>query len=111
MLALQLATSFSRRSPVSRTIINTEPTDVRAVDPRKRFTIEECLSHPYLEAYHDPEDEPTATPLEPGFFDFDLMKDELSREELKRLLCVKRSWEIVPADKCRYEEIMTFQPA
>ncbi|WRT69361.1 uncharacterized protein IL334_006345 [Kwoniella shivajii] len=62
-------------------------------DPKKRFTVEQCLSHPYLDAYHDPEDEPSAKPLAPSFFDFDMMKDEISREELKRLL---------------FEEIMTF---
>ncbi|WVW86544.1 hypothetical protein I302_108593 [Kwoniella bestiolae CBS 10118] len=62
-------------------------------DPRKRFTVEQCLSHPYLDAYHDPEDEPSAKPLSPNFFDCDMMKDEISREELKRLL---------------FEEIMTF---
>ncbi|KAK4686561.1 hypothetical protein P7C73_g3568, partial [Tremellales sp. Uapishka_1] len=64
-------------------------------DPRKRFTIEQCLTHPYLDAYHDPEDEPSAKPLEPEFFDFDLKKEEISRDELKRLL---------------FEEIMSFQP-
>ena len=57
-----------------------------AVDPSKRFTVEQCLNHPYLDAYHDPEDEPSAKPLDPSFFDFDLQKDEIHREELKRLL-------------------------
>lgn len=28
-------------------------------DPAARMTVEEALAHPYLEAYHDPEDEPT----------------------------------------------------
>jgi mitogen-activated protein kinase 1/3 len=44
------------------------------------------LSHPYLDAYHDPEDEPAATPLDPSFFDFDFQKDDISKEELKTLL-------------------------
>lgn len=57
-----------------------------AVDPRKRFTVEQCLTHPYLDAYHDPEDEPSAKPLDPSFFDFDDRKDNLEREELKGLL-------------------------
>ena len=30
-----------------------------------------ALSHPYLEAYHDPDDEPVAPPLDPEFFEFD----------------------------------------
>ncbi len=62
--------------------------ELTAVDPSKRFTVEQCLTHPYLESYHDPEDEPSAKPLDPEFFDFDLQKDEISREELKRLLWV-----------------------
>ncbi|KAH8829061.1 mitogen-activated protein kinase [Flagelloscypha sp. PMI_526] len=56
---------------------------------------EEALAHPYLEAYHDPDDEPVAPPLDPEFFEFDLHKDDISREQLKELL---------------YEEIMSFQP-
>jgi len=55
-------------------------------DPKKRLTVEEALAHPYLEAYHDPEDEPVAPPLEASFFDFDHMKDEISKDKLKELL-------------------------
>ena len=29
-------------------------------NPHKRPTAAECLAHPYLSEYHDPEDEPTA---------------------------------------------------
>ncbi|KAG7571433.1 hypothetical protein FFLO_00616 [Filobasidium floriforme] len=63
--------------------------------PKNRMTVEQCLSHPYLEAYHDPDDEPDAAPLPQDFFDFDLMKDQVTKEELKKLL---------------YNEIMTFNP-
>lgn len=55
-------------------------------DPKKRMTVEECLAHPYLANYHDPDDEPCAPPLAPSFFDFDLRKDTISKEELKVLL-------------------------
>lgn len=58
------------------------------VDPRKRITVEQCLSHPYLEAYHDPEDEPAAAPLDPSFFDFDNRQEAVTKEELKQLLYV-----------------------
>ena len=40
-------------------------------DPKKRITVQQALEHPYLEAYHDPEDEPVAPPLDPEFFQFD----------------------------------------
>lgn len=35
-------------------------------DPALRMTVEEALAHPYLEAYHDPEDEPSSSKI----FDF-----------------------------------------
>ena len=44
---------------------------MHAVDPKKRLTVEQALCHPYLEAYHDPDDEPVAPPLDADFFDFD----------------------------------------
>ena len=38
---------------------------------------------PHLtQPYHDPQDEPTAEPLDPSFFDFD-NGDPLGKEELK----------------------------
>ena len=32
---------------------------------------------------HDPEDEPTVTPLSPDYFEFDMHKDDLSKDQLK----------------------------
>ncbi|KAB8345839.1 hypothetical protein FH972_022894 [Carpinus fangiana] len=54
-----------------------------AFNPAKRITVEEALKHPYLEPYHDPEDEPTADLIPESFFDFDKNKDTLSKEQLK----------------------------
>ncbi|KAF8334250.1 kinase-like domain-containing protein [Cantharellus anzutake] len=64
-------------------------------DPKKRISVEDALGHPYLEAYHDPSDEPTCASLPPEFFDFDFQKDEINREQLRELL---------------YEEIMAYRP-
>jgi len=55
-----------------------------AFNPVKRITVEEALRHPYLEPYHDPDDEPTAEAIPEEFFDFDKNKDTLTKEELKR---------------------------
>ena len=63
-------------------------------DPKKRMTVEQALKHPYLESYHDPADEPTCPSIPPEFFDFDLHKDHITREELKNLL-----WEEVTSFK------------
>lgn len=59
-----------------------------AFNPAKRITVEEALRHPYLEPYHDPDDEPTADPIPEEFFDFDKNKDALSKEQLKRESCL-----------------------
>jgi mitogen-activated protein kinase 1/3 len=59
-----------------------------AFNPAKRITVEDALRHPYLEPYHDPEDEPTADPIPEEFFDFDKAKDSLSKEQLKSKLLV-----------------------
>ncbi|KAG2061980.1 CMGC MAPK protein kinase [Suillus hirtellus] len=65
-------------------------------DPKKRLTVDEALNHPYLAAYHDPEDEPVVASLDPDYFDFDQFKDDLTKADLKELL---------------YDEIMSFIPA
>ncbi|XP_043212356.1 mitogen-activated protein kinase 1-like [Amphibalanus amphitrite] len=65
--------------------------DARALDlldrmltfnPHKRITVEDALSHPYLEQYYDPADEPVAE--EPFTFETEL--DDLPKEELKELI-------------------------
>ncbi|KAF9495057.1 mitogen-activated protein kinase [Pleurotus eryngii] len=96
------ALPFRKRKPFATLFPNANPlaidflTKTLTFDPKKRITVEEALAHPYLEAYHDPDDEPVAPPLDPEFFEFDLHKDDISREQLKELL---------------YEEIMSFRPA
>ncbi|KAF8825983.1 putative MAP kinase [Lentinula edodes] len=64
-------------------------------DPKKRMTVEEALEHPYVAAYHDADDEPAANSLSPDYFQFDLEKEQLSKDDLKKLL---------------YDEVMSFQP-
>lgn len=49
-------------------------------DPALRITVEEALAHPYLEAYHDIEDEPNHTSM----FDFAFESVD-SIEEMKRM--------------------------
>lgn len=55
-------------------------------NPKNRITVEKLLEHPYLQEYHNPEDEPTADPIPADFFKFDYYKDQLSVFELKCLL-------------------------
>jgi mitogen-activated protein kinase 1/3 len=83
-----------------------------AFNPVKRITVEEALKHPYLEPYHDPEDEPTADPIPEEFFDFDKNKDNLTKEQLKRRWLLVKTRNIANVgqfsstrrlcDKCRH---------
>lgn len=52
-------------------------------NPKKRITVGEALAHPYLEPYHDPEDEPTAGVL---------------RESLQPIDCFPRTYVIATSD-------------
>lgn len=54
--------------------------------PTKRMTVQQALEHPYLEPYHDDQDEPSADPLPPHFFDFDFIPEMQSRTVLKELI-------------------------
>jgi serine/threonine protein kinase len=53
-------------------------------NPQKRITVEDALKHPYLEALHFPDDEPTRDPVHKGEFEFE--KHALSLEQLKDLI-------------------------
>jgi mitogen-activated protein kinase 1/3 len=83
---------FKKKIPLK--LIFTKASDVAldllekllAFNPVKRITVEEALKHPYLEPYHDPEDEPTAEMIPEEFFDFDRNKETLGKEELKGLI-------------------------
>ena len=48
------------------------------LDPENRITCESALEHPYLRAYHDPEDEP-----EGSLFEDEYENQELSVERWK----------------------------
>jgi len=60
-------------------------------DPKNRITVELALAHPYLQALHCEEDEPTTTLV--SAFDFDFEIYDLKKEDYKDLL---------------YEEVMLY---
>ncbi|KAL1918995.1 uncharacterized protein VTP21DRAFT_2376 [Calcarisporiella thermophila] len=83
---------FKKRIPFAQLFPNANPLaldlleKLLAFNPAKRITVEDALKHPYLEPYHDPNDEPTAPPVSAGFFDFDRFKEQLSKEQLKEMI-------------------------
>ncbi|KAI0295721.1 Pkinase-domain-containing protein [Russula brevipes] len=85
------ALPFRRKKPFSQLFPEANPKAIDFLEkcltfsPRKRIDVAEALAHPYLEAYHDPDDEPTAEPIDPSFFDFD-SAIPLGRERLKALI-------------------------
>ena len=47
-------------------------------NPKKRYTVEQCLAHPYFEGLHNPEEEPITTrPFDWSFDDVELTKENL----------------------------------
>lgn len=47
-------------------------------NPKKRYTVEQCLSHPYFEGLHNPQEEPiTNRPFDWSFDDVELTKENL----------------------------------
>lgn len=90
---------FCRRIPFDQLFSQngTKPLDINPLaldllekllifNPTKRITVEDALCHPYLKLYHDPNDEPVSDKIPEEFFDFDRKKDDLTVEELKKML-------------------------
>ncbi|KAG5438366.1 hypothetical protein PCANB_002854 [Pneumocystis canis] len=79
---VSFSTIFPKANPLALDLLE----KLLVFNPAKRLTVEEALQHRYLEPYHDPDDEPTAPPISPSFFDFDRIKDKLTKNDLKVLI-------------------------
>lgn len=55
-------------------------------NPQKRISVTEALNHPYLQLYHDPQDEPDSTPINDNVWDVNENNQELSLPILKQML-------------------------
>ena len=51
-------------------------------NPKKRYTVDQCISHPYFEGLHDPEQEPITT----SSFDWTFDAVELTKENLQSMI-------------------------
>ncbi|KAG8720461.1 MAP kinase Pmk1 [Ceratobasidium sp. 394] len=94
------ALPFRKKKNFSQLFPNANPLAVDLLEkcltfnPKRRIDVVQALAHPYLEPYHDADDEPEAPPLDASFFDFD-NGVELSKEQLKVMI---------------YEEVLRAQP-
>lgn len=59
-------------------------TQMLKFDPSQRITVEQALEHPFLECWHDPNDEPTGDKVSQFDFDFELYN--LKIDEYKELI-------------------------
>ena len=68
------STLFPKANPVGLDLLN----KILVFNPNKRYTIEQCIAHPYFEGLHNPEEEPIAsTPFDWKFDDLELTKENI----------------------------------
>ncbi|KAA1472372.1 Pkinase-domain-containing protein [Dentipellis sp. KUC8613] len=85
------ALPFRKKKPFEQLFPDANPLAIDLMEkcltfsPKKRIDVSEALKHPYLESYHDAEDEPSSEALDPSFFDFD-NGGTLGKDELKVLI-------------------------
>lgn len=51
-------------------------------NPKKRYTVEECITHPYFEGLHNPDEEPISDIA----FDWKFDDIELTKENLQSMV-------------------------
>ena len=77
-LAKRTKQSFSSLYPNSNPVALDLLSKMLVFNPKKRFTIEQCISHPYFEGLHNPEEEPISDePFDWKFDDLELTKENL----------------------------------
>ena len=77
-LARRSKQSFSQLFPKSNPVALDLLSKMLHFNPNKRYTIEQCISHPYFETLHNPEEEPISeNPFDWRFDDIELTKENL----------------------------------
>jgi mitogen-activated protein kinase 1/3 len=109
------ALPFRKKRPFAQVFPKANPAAVDLLErlltfsPKRRIDVDGALAHPYLEAYHDSQDEPGAEPLDPSFFDFE--NEKLTKDDLKGACVPTRlgSVLIYAAAELIYREVMSPQ--
>jgi serine/threonine protein kinase len=81
-LAKRTKQSFSQLFPKSNPVALDLLAKMLIFNPYKRYTIEQCISHPYFEGLHNPEEEP----ISESSFDWSFDDIELTKENLQKLI-------------------------
>ena len=77
-LARRSKQPFSQLFPKSNPVALDLLSKMLNFNPNKRYTIEQCISHPYFETLHNPEEEPISeSAFDWSFDDIELTKDNL----------------------------------
>ncbi len=69
---------FKKSNPVALDLLS----KMLVFNPKKRYTVEQCISHPYFEGLHNPEEEPISDSL----FDWSFDDIELTKEVLQSMI-------------------------
>jgi serine/threonine protein kinase len=78
---------FKKSNPVALDLL----AKMLVFNPKKRYTVEQCISHPYFEGLHNPEEEP----ISDASFDWTFDDIELTKENLQSMI---------------YDESLNFDP-
>jgi len=81
-LARRTKQSFSVMFPTANPVALDLLGKMLTFSPNKRYNVEQCLSHPYFEGLHDPEQEPTSETT----FNFSFDSPDLTKEQLRQLI-------------------------
>lgn len=69
---------FPKSNPVALDLLS----KMLVFNPNKRYTIEQCLEHPYFEGLHNPDEEPVSDVL----FDWKFDDLELKKENIQNMI-------------------------
>lgn len=68
------ASLFPKANPVALDLLS----KLLVFNPNKRYTVEQCIAHPYFEGLHNPDEEPLANnPFDWSFDDIELKKENI----------------------------------
>jgi serine/threonine protein kinase len=69
---------FTKSNPVALDLL----AKMLVFNPKKRYTVEQCISHPYFEGLHIPEEEP----ISDFIFDWSFDDVELTKDNLQSMI-------------------------